>query len=109
MGSLSSLSQLNFMVQMNTVWKILVEKCKGMKKLGIYIWTCKNKNDDEAEFMASFDVFICSNSFLKEKKKHYRILALYQVDTADTVFIGNPESVDGGSRHLCQSLEKERT
>ena len=32
-----------------------------------------------------------------------------QVDTADTVFIGNPESVDGGSRHLCQSLEKERT
>ena len=44
------------------------KKCKGMKKLGIYIWTCKNENDDEAEFMASFDVFICSNSFLKEKK-----------------------------------------
>ena len=39
------------------------------------------------------------------RKKHYRILALYQVDTANTVFIGNSESVDGGSRYSCQSLE----
>ena len=29
------------------------------------------------------------------RKKHYRILALYQVDIAHTVIIGNPESVGG--------------
>ena len=85
-----------------------LQRCKGMKKMGIYIGTCKNENDDIGSWV--HDITWCISLFIliHLRKKSYRILTLYQVDSAHIVFIGKPELVHGGMQALMPEFGKRK-
>lgn len=89
----------------------ILQRCKGMKQeIEDLHRKGKNESDDIGKWVQDITwciLFIFIS--LRGKKKTYRILSLYQVDSVFIMFTGNPKLVHGASRHSCQDLEKERS